>query len=111
MLTEAYASSKKFLGSLEPLLLAPPGKPLVSGPTQQVLTEVLAGLVYQYGNDKGCEGLRDLWLKVKLPQDNEMVGFVKNCLIADSVGLPPSDRSLDFRQRSCGTCTSSTPSS
>jgi hypothetical protein len=61
------------MASLEPILTAPLGRPVVSGPTQQVLMEILAGLVYQYGADKGSEPMRDLWLKVKLPQDSDMV--------------------------------------
>jgi hypothetical protein len=37
------------------------------------MTEILADLTYMYGGEKGCEGLIDLWKKVKLPQEPERV--------------------------------------
>jgi len=69
-----HAASKKFLACVEMLLLAP--KPLLSQPTYQLVSEVLAALTWQYGMLKGCEGLGELWRKVKLPQEPEIVRIV-----------------------------------
>jgi hypothetical protein len=69
----AQASNKKFIASLEPILLATPAKPLVSTPTYKVITDILADLTYNYGKEKGCEGLIELWRKIKLPQEPETV--------------------------------------
>ena len=67
------AGSKKFMSPLETVLLAPPNKAVVSSATHRLLTEILADLTYMYGGEKGCEGLHDLWKKVKMPQEPEMV--------------------------------------
>nr|XP_019008923.1 uncharacterized protein I206_06610 [Kwoniella pini CBS 10737]OCF47704.1 hypothetical protein I206_06610 [Kwoniella pini CBS 10737] len=67
-----HASSKKFLSSLEPILLAPASKPLVSQPTYKLITDILSDLTFSYGLEKGCEGLAELWKKVKLPQESEI---------------------------------------
>ncbi|WVQ68769.1 uncharacterized protein L199_006978 [Kwoniella botswanensis] len=67
-----HASSKKFLSALEPILLAPATKPLVSQPTYKLLTDILSDLTFSYGQEKGCEGLGELWKKVKLPQESEI---------------------------------------
>lgn len=37
------------------------------------MTDILADLSYSYGMEKGCEGLVDLWKKVKLPQEPDFV--------------------------------------
>nr|XP_018265924.1 uncharacterized protein I303_02301 [Kwoniella dejecticola CBS 10117]OBR88082.1 hypothetical protein I303_02301 [Kwoniella dejecticola CBS 10117] len=67
-----HASSKKFLSSLEPILLAPATKPLVSQPTYRLMTDILSDLTFSYGQEKGCEGLGELWKKVKLPQESDI---------------------------------------
>ncbi|WWC87356.1 uncharacterized protein L201_002245 [Kwoniella dendrophila CBS 6074] len=67
-----HASSKKLLATLEPILLASPSKPLVSQPTYKLLTDILSDLTFTYGQEKGCEGLGELWKKVKLPQESEI---------------------------------------
>jgi hypothetical protein len=59
------------MSPLEGVLLAQ--KPVVSLPTYRLLMEILADLTYMYGGEKGCEGLLDLWKKVKSPQDPERV--------------------------------------
>ena len=61
--------------SLEPILLAPPSRPLVSVPTLALMTDILADLTYNYGAEKGCEALSELWRKVKLPHESDMVCF------------------------------------
>lgn len=61
------------MSPLETILLASPSKPIVQPPTHRLLTEVLADLTFMYGNEKGCEGLADLWKKIKLPQESERV--------------------------------------
>ena len=42
-----------------------------------MLTEILADLTYLYGQEKGCEGLLELWKKVKLPQESDFVSYRK----------------------------------
>jgi hypothetical protein len=69
----AHAANKKMTSCLEPILLAPPTKPLVSAPTHTAITDILADLTYNYGQEKGCESLVELWKKVKLPQESEQV--------------------------------------
>jgi hypothetical protein len=69
----ANATSKKFMAALEPILLAPATKPLVSVATHRLLVDILADLTYNYGGEKGCEGLGELWRKVKMPQEPELV--------------------------------------
>ncbi|WRT65209.1 uncharacterized protein IL334_002152 [Kwoniella shivajii] len=66
------ASSKKFLSSLEPILLAPATKPLVSQSTYRLITDILSDLTFSYGQEKGCEGLVEFWKKIKLPQESEI---------------------------------------
>lgn len=61
------------MSPLETILLASPSKPIVQPPTHRLLTEVLADLTFMYGTEKGCEGLADLWKKIKLPQEPERV--------------------------------------
>ncbi len=73
---EVHAASKKFLSSLEALLLAPPSKPLLSTPTHKFITDILADLTYMYGTEKGCEALVELWRKVKMPQEPDLVSPV-----------------------------------
>jgi hypothetical protein len=68
-----HAGSKKFVSPLEAILLAPVNKATVSTSTHRLLTEIVADLTYMYGGEKGCEGLPDLWKKVKLPQEPEVV--------------------------------------
>ncbi|OCF40210.1 hypothetical protein I317_05967 [Kwoniella heveanensis CBS 569] len=63
------ASSRKFFSSMEPILLAPTQKPLVSAATHRLLSDILADLTFSYGMEKGCEGLVEMWKKVKLPQE------------------------------------------
>ncbi|ORY24881.1 hypothetical protein BCR39DRAFT_545694 [Naematelia encephala] len=67
-----HATSKKFMAALEPILLAPPAKPLVSGNTHRIMTDILADLTYNFGAEKGCEGLGELWRKVKMPQESDL---------------------------------------
>lgn len=62
----ANAASKKFTASLEPILLAPSAKPLVSAQTRGVIADVLADLTWHYGGDTGCEPLGELWRKIKV---------------------------------------------
>lgn len=66
-----HAGSKKFVSPLEGVLLSQ--KPVVALPTYRLLVEILADLTNMYGGEKGCEGLLDLWKKVKSPQDPERV--------------------------------------
>jgi hypothetical protein len=61
------------MSPLETILLAPSNRAVVSPPTYRLMTEILADLTYMYGGEKGCEGLMDLWKKVKLPQEPERV--------------------------------------
>ena len=75
----AHASSKKFIASLEPILMAPPSNPLVSAHTHRMITDILADLVFQYGKEKGCEALGELWCKVKMPQEAEGVRYPLRC--------------------------------
>ncbi|WVR04273.1 hypothetical protein IAU60_001273 [Kwoniella sp. DSM 27419] len=63
------ASNRKFFASIEPIFLAPSNKPLVSVQTHRLLTDILADLTFSYGMEKGCEGLMEMWKKVKLPQE------------------------------------------
>jgi hypothetical protein len=87
----AHAANKKMTACLEPILLAPPTKPLVSAPTHTAITDILADLTYNYGQEKGCESLVELWKKVKLPQEPEQVRAPKIPL-ADNQGKPlPAD--------------------
>jgi hypothetical protein len=74
VLIKDHAGSKKFMSPLEGVLLAQ--KPVVSVPTYRLLMEILADLTYMYGGEKGCEGLLDLWKKVKSPQDSERVSHM-----------------------------------
>nr|XP_019047665.1 hypothetical protein I302_04281 [Kwoniella bestiolae CBS 10118]OCF26595.1 hypothetical protein I302_04281 [Kwoniella bestiolae CBS 10118] len=67
-----HASNKKFLSALEPILLAPATKPLVSQPTYKLLSDILSDLTFTYGQEEGCEGLGLLWKKVKLPQESDI---------------------------------------
>jgi hypothetical protein len=78
-----HTGNKKFLSPLETILLAPANRAAVSPPTYRLLTEILADLTYMYGGEKGCEGLPDLWKKVKLPQEPERVST-----IPPSSGIP-----------------------
>ncbi|ORX33522.1 hypothetical protein BD324DRAFT_639653 [Kockovaella imperatae] len=64
---QTYASSKKFLVPLDTILMSPPNKPLVSLSTRKVMTDVIADLTYNYGQNS--EALVELWKKVKMPQD------------------------------------------
>ncbi|WVQ83898.1 hypothetical protein IAT38_006042 [Cryptococcus sp. DSM 104549] len=61
-----YASNKKFFQSLEPILFAPPAKQIVSPSTRKLLVDVIADLTFQYGNERGCESLGEMWKKVKV---------------------------------------------
>ncbi|WVQ97500.1 hypothetical protein IAU59_004614 [Kwoniella sp. CBS 9459] len=63
------ASSRKFFSSMEPILLASTQKPLVSANTHRLLTDILADLTFSYGMEKGCDGLVEMWKRVKLPQE------------------------------------------
>jgi hypothetical protein len=56
---------------------------VISSSTHRLLTEILADLTYMYGGEKGCEGLLDLWKRVKLPQEPEMVSPLCVLLNAD----------------------------
>lgn len=69
----AHATSKKFVAVLEPILLASPAKPVVSPATHRVIADILSDLTYNFGPDKGSEALVELWRKVKLPQEPDMV--------------------------------------
>lgn len=69
----AHAASKKVLACLEPILLASPQKALVNPNTHRTITDILADLAYNFGGEKGCEPLVDLWKKVKLPQEPDSV--------------------------------------
>lgn len=71
----AYASGKKFLGSLEPILLAPPNKALVSPATHRMIADILADITYNFGQEKGFEGLGELWRKIKMPQEPDSVSI------------------------------------
>ena len=73
LLTPASATSKKFVAALEPILLAPPGKALVSAQTHRMITDIAADVTYNFGGEKGSESLVELWRKVKLPQGSEHV--------------------------------------
>lgn len=76
-LIPGHAMSKKFLSVLEPIILAPPTKPIVSPSTHDAITRVLADLTYTFGQDKGAEALGDLWRKVRLPQESDIVRLTK----------------------------------
>ena len=74
------------MSPLETILTASPSKPLVSQSTYRLLTEVLADLTFMYGTEKGCEGLSDLWKKVKSPQEPERVSVISQPSIASAGG-------------------------
>lgn len=75
-LTTEHAGSKKFLHPLEVILTAPASKPLVTAGTYKIMTEIVADLTFLYGQEKGCDGLLDLWKKVKLPQEPDNVSGI-----------------------------------
>lgn len=58
---------------LEPILLASPVKPVVSPATHRIIADILSDLTYNFGSDKGSEALVELWRKVKLPQEPDLV--------------------------------------
>jgi hypothetical protein len=61
------------MASLEPILLAPPQKALVNLNTHRTITDILADLTFNFGGEKGCEPLVDMWKKVKMPQEPDKV--------------------------------------
>lgn len=63
------------MASLEPLFLPQLSKPSLSVPTHRIMTDILADLTYMYGAEKGCEGLTELWKKIKMPQEPDQVGL------------------------------------
>lgn len=69
----AHGASRKMLAALEPILLPNPNKPLVNMQTHRMMLDVLGDLTYLYGAEKGCEGLSELWRKVKTPQEPDTV--------------------------------------
>lgn len=71
-----HAASKKFMASLEPIILASSQKPLVNPNTHRTIVDILADLAYHFGNEKGCEPLVDMWKKVKMPQEPDNVSWL-----------------------------------
>lgn len=85
------AISKKFVSVLEPLLLAPPAKPILSPAAHDAITHILADLTYNFGQEKGAEGLVELWKKLKLPQEPDTVRSLQRAP-SDRQGVPlPTD--------------------
>ncbi|KAK4683955.1 hypothetical protein P7C73_g6253, partial [Tremellales sp. Uapishka_1] len=85
-----HATNKKFMSVLEPLLLAPIQKQTISPATHRLLTDVLGGLTYQYGGDKGCEGLGEMWRRIKLPQESDNgAPFTDSTLYTPELMAPP----------------------
>lgn len=69
------ATSKKFLANVEPILLAPPTKPLVNQNTYRIIADIVGDLTFHYSHERGCEGLVELWKKIKLRSDDDGVSF------------------------------------
>ncbi|KAL1408179.1 hypothetical protein Q8F55_004984 [Vanrija albida] len=65
-----YATNRKFLSVIESILLhhakLPPSKK-----TYDTIMDIVSGLTNQFGRERGCEGLVDLWHKVKPPHEPE----------------------------------------
>ena len=90
-----HASSKKFMACLEILLLAPPMRPYISAATCRTMTDILADLTYMYGTETGCEGLLELWRKVKKPQQPDHVSHTRLRSSSFIQGVPlPEDHQI-----------------
>ena len=90
----AHATSKKFLSPIETILLAPPAKLLVSVSTLRMISDILADLTYNFAGEKGCEGLVELWKKVKMPQESDYVRFSR--LFDRALAYPRTGRSSAY---------------
>lgn len=89
-----YAGNKKFLHPIEVILTAPANRPVLTAQSHKMLTEILADLTYLYGQEKGCEGLLELWKKVKLPQESDFVSSIITCFA--ETGYPAPCESSDL---------------
>lgn len=56
------------MSTVEPILYQQV-KPPVSNNTYKTTYDVLSDLTFRFGKDRGCEGLHELWVKVKSPAD------------------------------------------
>lgn len=79
------------MAAVEPIVtnqLDPPP----STATLRWAVDVLAGLTYAYHNERGCEGLQELWKKIKLPEDMDIGRPLPDDFLLYSPGsMPPSD--------------------
>lgn len=69
-----HATSKKLRDTVEPLCLQQT-KPPISPQTYKTLMIFLSGLVHDFHTDPKCEGLLELWRRVKRPEDPDFVSF------------------------------------
>lgn len=65
-----HATSKKLRETVEPLCLQQT-KPPISPQTYKTLMIFLSGMIYSFHTDPKCDGLLDLWRKIKRPEDPE----------------------------------------
>lgn len=71
---KGHATSRKMLQTIEPILKQE-AKPAVSQSTYRTTMEIVSGVTYTYHANRSCEGLLDLWNKVKRPEDPEFVSW------------------------------------
>lgn len=57
--------------------MASPQKALVNANTHRTIVDILADLAFNFGGEKGCEPLLDLWRKVKMQQEPDNVSLAR----------------------------------
>lgn len=90
---KGYATSRKMLQTIEPILKQE-AKPPVSQSTYKTTMEIVSGVTYTYHANRSCEGLLDLWNKVRRPGDPEFVSWLLSgrLFISDAAGHSTSRR-------------------
>jgi hypothetical protein len=66
-------TSKRFLQSLEPLFSSEKEKTALGQDAFDRLRGTLSHLNYNFGDQKGSDSLRDLWMKIKTPREPKEV--------------------------------------